>query len=482
MKRALAGTGALIRPGAALLLSGCRNEPRASQPSQGPPRNYVRRQATETGPTREIRLVVAPGEVEIEPGGPYRTWLYNGQFPGPEIRVTEGERLRVTVENRLPEGTTVHWHGLPVPNAMDGVPGVTQDPIAPGATFLYDFVADVPGTYLYHSHLGLQIDRGLIGPLIIDERNSKTAYDREYTVVLDDFLPGEPRPIPSGMGGMSAGPGMGRGMRGGMMGGMMGAWVPPYTGLLINGRPADAPAVFEVKRGERVRLRLLNPSGATSYRVAIAGHRMAVISTDGQPVQPLLVDALDISMGERYDVIVEANNPGVWTMMAVALEANLPPARAQFTYADSTQGRPAQGEVPEGLRRGRVLDLFDLQAVDGGDTVAPDRTIDLTLSGGMMSSAWTINGQAYPNSDALEIHEGERIRVRMTNVSPMLHPMHLHGHFFRTGQVLKDTVIVPPHMGRTTFDFTADNPGKWFFHCHNIYHMESGMARVFRYV
>ena len=98
-----------------------------------------------------------------------------------------------------------------------------------------------------------------------------------------------------------------------------------------------------------------------------------------------------------------------------------------------------------------------------------------------MSTAWTIDGQAYPDADPIEIHEGVRIRIRMVNHSMMLHPMHLHGHFFRTGDVVKDTVIVPPHMGRASLDFTADNPGDWFFHCHNIYHMESGMARVLRY-
>lgn len=95
---------------------------------------------------------------------------------------------------------------------------------------------------------------------------------------------------------------------------------------------------------------------------------------------------------------------------------------------------------------------------------------------------WTINGQAYPDADPLEIHKGERIRVRMVNQSMMIHPMHLHGHFFRVHDVLKDTVIVPPHMGRVSFDFVADNPGRWFFHCHNIYHMENGMAREGRYV
>ena len=109
-----------------------------------------------------------------------------------------------------------------------------------------------------------------------------------------------------------------------------------------------------------------------------------------------------------------------------------------------------------------MLELADLEALEPVEKRRPDRTLDLTLSGGMMTSAWTINGQAYPNADALEVSEGERVRVRMINHSMMLHPMHLHGHFFRIGETLKDTVVVPPHMGRIDFDFLADNPGKWF--------------------
>jgi FtsP/CotA-like multicopper oxidase with cupredoxin domain len=474
LTRALAGAGTIVSSGSALVVAGCRRAPDVSRESQLPHADYVRREARQTGPTREVRLVAAPGEVEVIRGRPYRTWLYNGQFPGPEIRVAEGERVRVTVENRLPEGTTVHWHGIPVPNAMDGVPGVTQDPIRPGDNFLYDFVADVPGTYLYHSHAGLQIDRGLVAPFIVEERQPAVDYDREHTVILDDFLPGEPAPLSGGPGGMMR--------RGGMRGGMMGAQMPPYAGLLINGRLPDDPTVFETKRGERVRLRLLNPSGATTFRFAIAGHRMDVVAADGQSVQPLTVDSLLIGMGERYDAIVAADQPGVWTMMAVAVEANLLPARALLRYADAGAATPPPANaVPEGLERGRALELADLRALDNSAGRAPDRTIDLALSGGMMSSAWTINGQTYPDAEPISIREGERVRIRMINHSMMWHPMHLHGHFFRVADISKDTILVPPHMGRATIDFTADNPGNWLFHCHNIYHMEAGMARVLRY-
>ncbi|MDQ7041332.1 MAG: multicopper oxidase family protein [Rhodothermus sp.] len=468
LKTLLGSTAALAVPG--LWTGGCRQE--TTDQAEAAP---SLRRTTPTGPTRTIHLRVEPVEVEVAPGRIYRTWGYNGGFPGPELRVREGEQLQVVVENRLPEGTTIHWHGVPVPNAMDGVPGLTQDPIAPGATFTYTFVASPSGSYLYHSHVGLQLDRGLLGALIIEETTPHVSYDREYTLVLDDFLPEAPQPLPAGAPGMR-----GRGMMGrGMMGGMMRMQVPPYAGSLINGRLPEAAPVFEVRRGERIRLRLLNPSGASTFRFAIAGHPLLITHADGRPVEPVQVDNLLIGMGERYDAVIEANNPGRWAIVAIPVEGTHPPARAVLHYRES-RSRGLPSGLPETLR-GRTLDYSDLKGLEMLPVRRPDRTFNLVLSGGMMSPRWTINGQAYPHADPLEIAQGERVRFRMVNHSMMLHPMHLHGHFFRVGDVLKDTVLVLPHMGRIVFDFVADNPGRWFFHCHNLYHLESGMAREVRY-
>jgi FtsP/CotA-like multicopper oxidase with cupredoxin domain len=379
--------------------------------------------------------------------------------------------LRVIVENQLPETTTIHWHGVPVPNAMDGVPDLTQPAIAPGGRFVYEFVASPAGSYMYHSHVGLQLDRGLSGPLIIEEATPHVVWDREYVVMLDDFLPGDPKPLESGFGG-----GMGMRM------GMMSVVTPPYAGLLVNGRLPEASPVFEMRHGDRVRLRLMNPSGATAFRVAIAGHRMSVCHADGRPIEPVVVDSLIIGMGERYDVIVEGDNPGAWNLVAIPLEVRAEPARAILRYLDAAQSAPPAGQMPEGLRGGRALSLEDLVSLElGSANPTIDRKEDLVLSGGMMSPGWTINGEAYPNAAPFELRSGQRVRFSMINHSMMLHPMHLHGHFFRVGRALKDTVIVPPHMGRVDFDFVANNPGNWFFHCHNLYHMEAGMARVLRY-
>jgi len=440
--------------------------------------SYGRRNPVRTGALNVLRIATAEGVVPIGRKQLYRMWMYNGRYPGAEIRVREGDRIRAVVKNQLPEDTTIHWHGLAVPNPMDGVPIFTQKPIAPGEEFTYDFVASPAGTYMYHSHVGLQLDRGLLGPLIVEEKQPHISYDRDYVLVLDDLLADAPQALVSTAGGMMGG--MMGGMRGGM-GGMMRMKVPPYVALLINGHLPDDSAVFETKKGQRLRLRFVNPSGATTYRVAIAGHRMAITHTDGRPVRPFGVDAFYIGMGERYDVLVETNNPGLWPIVAAPVEIKLPSARALLRYTDSQARQPTVVE-PEGIRSGRVLNLTDLHALEPLESRKPDQDFDFALWGGMMSQAWTINGQAYPQADIVQVHEGGRVRVRMTNHSMMIHPMHLHGHFFRVNDILKDTVIVPPHMGQVSFEFTADNPGRWFFHCHNIYHMESGMAREFRYV
>ncbi|WP_304612849.1 multicopper oxidase family protein [Salinilacihabitans rarus] len=482
-------------------------------------------------------LTAGTGSASVPPDETYRTWLYGDRFPGPEIRAAEGETLRIDVENRLPEGTTVHWHGVPVPNPMDGVPGVTQEPIEPDGSFSYEFDATPPGTYVYHSHVGLQLDRGLYGPLIVEEDSPHVDYDREYTLLVDDYLPDEPRleeggggpgpgggggPGPDGNGGGGPGGGGGGGQGpggggsgpggnggdgpgpggngggpgpggggsgpgdggpggtgpGGQMGGQMGGQRPPYEGLLINGRLPDDPPEFAVEEGERVRLRFVNPSSATTYRVAVGGHPLRITHADGRPVEPVEVDAFDVSMGERYDAVLDADAPGAWAVVAVPVDGDERPARGILRYEGADGESPTEPDQPE-----RVLEYGDLVAVsplDGLDG-EPDRTFDFALAWDPSQGAWTIGGQAYPDADRLTISEGEHVRVRMGNRSPMIHPMHLHGHFFRVGDAVKDTVLVPPHMGRVEFDFVADNPGDWLFHCHNVYHLESGMARVFEY-
>ncbi|MCU4752356.1 multicopper oxidase family protein [Halobacteria archaeon AArc-curdl1] len=426
-------------------------------------------------PDREYHLRATESEVMVATDEPYNGWTYNGEYPGPEIRAVEGERVRVTVENVLPEETTIHWHGMLLngDNAMDGVPGVTQAAIEPGEEFVYEFDAEPAGTHWYHSHVGLKLDRELLGPLIIEERDPHIEYDTEATLILDEYLPTEPRvETSSGNGG-----GMGR------MGGMGGGGfpdAPPAEGTLINGRLPEEPATIDVEEGDQIRLRLINAAAAATYEIGIDDHELTVTHTDGPAVEPVPVDTLEIGPGERYDVVVEARSPGTWPIRIWPVDESTSAGRALLDYEQS------DGNVTEGAIGSRQLQLTDLNAIDSLDAYSgePDRTIDFTLSGGMMGGdgdEWIIDGQAYPDADPIGIEEGEHVRFRMVNRSPIRHPMHLHGHHFAVGDALKDTVIVPGHMGEITIDFVAENPGAWFFHCHHLYHMETGMTREVLY-
>ena len=232
------------------------------------------------------------------------TWGY-GTVPGPEIRLRVGDRLRVQLENGLPEDTTVHWHGLAPPNGMDGVPGITQDPVAPGSRFTYDFPTPIAGSFMYHAHVGIQLDRGLYGPLIVEPRDEPLSYDREYTLMLDDWRDGvddhaghgtpvgaEPTPTRPTSSPSAAGP-------------IPCCW---STG----GRPTTRRCSRR-GAGDRLRLRVMNIAADTGFRFAVAGHRLTVTHSDGMPVEPVTVDALRLGMGERYDVLVDAvQGGGAW--------------------------------------------------------------------------------------------------------------------------------------------------------------------------
>lgn len=436
---------------------------------------------------REFRLSASRARVNLGAGPDFWAWTYNGQVPGPEIRVKEGEIIRVFLKNFLPEETSIHWHGVPVPNPMDGVPEVTQKGIMPGETFVYEFEAKPAGTYIYHSHAGYQLDQGLYGPLIIEPSKEEIPYDREYTLMLEDW-------VTKDEGGIAR---TRRRRPMGMMGGRMGMrrgfdrpdapllLEPYYDGYAVNGRLSTHMEPLRVKKGEKVKLRLINPSSSTIYDLQLAGHVMRITHTDGRPVEPVETDVLRISMGERYDVVFKADNPGAWLLAANERGFGEGGLRIPVTYEGIQPKTPIR---PDFLPTRRLLSYWDMRSRHPQPRMGlgtPDKSIFQTLSGGMHSSFWTINGQVYPNVEPIHIERGMRVRVGYGNQSMMPHPMHLHGHFFSLVNpsleelqwIRKDTVIVNP-MERLEIEFIADNPGKWFHHCHNLYHMMAGMANV----
>ncbi|PZS03624.1 MAG: copper oxidase [Pseudonocardiales bacterium] len=442
------------------------------------------------------QLVAQPAEIDLGAGITVATWAYGGGAPGPTMHARAGDMLHVVVRNRLPVSTTVHWHGIALRNDMDGVPGITQKAIPAGRSMTYEFTAPDPGTYWFHSHVGTQLDRGLYGPLILDDPTDRGDYDVEHIVVLDDWLDGTGRTpdqvlanlkangMGVGMGGMSGGGHSGGSMPGMAMSQLLGgdAGDVRYPHYLVNGRVPTAPTTLNAKPGQRIRLRLINASADTAYRVALGGHQVTVTHTDGYPVEPVTADALLIGMAERYDVTVTVAD-GIFPLVASA-EGKRGQGLALLRTASGAP--PAATVHPPELDR-RVLTQEDLHATDS--VQLPSRTVDRThnleLGGDMASYRWTINGRTYDHRQPLPVRQGERVRLRFTNKTRMFHPMHVHGHTFqiRNGSQAgprKDTVIVPP--SRTVVaDLNADNPGQWLTHCHNVYHQEAGMMTVLSY-
>jgi FtsP/CotA-like multicopper oxidase with cupredoxin domain/plastocyanin len=295
------------------------------------------REATEPAEphVEEVDLTAAPVRWEIQPGLVIDGWGYNGQVPGPELRVRQGDVLRVHLHNRLPAPTTLHWHGVDVPLDMDGVPGLSQNPVQPGEDFTYEFVANNPGTRWYHSHVdsNSQLELGLYGALIIEPRQPEpVTYDHEFTYLLDekalDFTP----EVALGQAKLDhAEAGNGRG------------GLPQYDLFLINGKAGDAIPPLWTAAGEHIRLRLIN-AGNLVHAMHLHGHSFRIVATDGNPVpdaQHLLKDTVLIGPGERYDLAIEGTNPGIWMfhchmpnhqdngMMAVLVYSGFqPPANA----------------------------------------------------------------------------------------------------------------------------------------------------------
>jgi FtsP/CotA-like multicopper oxidase with cupredoxin domain len=441
--------------------------------------------------------------------------------------VREGDLLRVLVENRLPDSpTSIHWHGLLDPAAMDGVPDVSNAPIAPGRMYIYEYPIRQSGTYWYHSHVGFQEQQGFYGAFIIAPAHEPLHTEHDAVVLLGDWLHRSPEEVyaelrggKESMGGMKGGikpgetqpggtkpgetqPGAmnpGGGPTGGVNPGAMNAAGAPtggmkmkagadlsdvkYDAFLLNGRAANDPWTLSVRPGEQVRLRLIDGGASTYFRVGLDGHKLQITHADGLAVEPVTVDHLLIGMGETYDAVVKITAPGSYTLHAVAMDGS-----GQAIGVIHTAGVAPKPNREMPTFTGRQLSYADLRAI--APTTLPDgppRTFRLPLQGDMARYVWMIDGQAWPKADPLLIRRGERVQIELPNETGMWHPMHLHGHFFRVLQgagdrcPLKHTANVPP--GETLrIEFTADNPGQWFFHCHNAYHLEAGMAREFQYM
>ncbi|WP_328980401.1 multicopper oxidase family protein [Streptomyces canus] len=479
-----------------------------------------------TGHQRKVTLTAAPAMIDLGGGVMPKTWAFDGRTPGREVRLAVGDTLVAELSNQLPNKTTtsIHWHGIALRNDMDGVPPATQTAVRAGSTFTYRFLADAPGTYFFHPHVGVQLDRGLYAPLIVEDPKETLAYDDEWVVLLDDWIDGVTgtpdevfAELRHGMGGMdmreSAGSGS-SGMEGHEMGDMSGmdmggdsaspaasassaggmsmkfmlmgaesdllggdAGDVKYPHHLINGRVAADPDVYTGKPGKKVRLRIINAGGDTAYRVALGGHKLTITHTDGFPVRHQEVDALLVGMGERYDVLVTLGD-GVFPLVALAEGKN---ANGLALVRTGSGSKPPATVRPKELD-GMIMTASQLRADDDVllKSAKTDATHQIKLTGGMDKYNWAINGRPFdmkdPEANPIVIEEGQRVRLDFVNDTDMWHPMHLHGHTYQLGDLgpRKDTAIVLPKKKLSVF-FDADNPGQWMLHCHNAYHGEAGM-------
>lgn len=472
-----------------MVLAGCSNDPSpAARPIGATP------SLTPSAGQRVVSQSLVAKPTTLDLGGvTVDTWAYGDTAPGPLLRAKAGDMLRVTVDNQLPDDTTIHWHGIRLRNVADGVPGQTQDPIKPGTSYTYEFTAPDPGTYFFHPHVGVQLDRGLYAPLIIDDPSEPGRYDAEWVVVLDDWIDGTGTTPDEVFTKLTGGQGGGmdhgsmEGMDHGAMRGMARDGAQPfgdagdvaYPHYVINGRAPADPDVLRAKPGQRVRMRVINAGSDTIFAVAMGGHQMTVTATDGWPVEPVTTDAFYIGMGERYDVEVTLDD-GVFPLVATPVGKK---GIARALVRTGPGRAPADDTTPRELS-GQVLMGTDLRPAESSrlDPKDPDDQQMLHLSGQMQPYSWAVNGKPFGQNTPISLTRGSRVRLRMMNMTTMTHPMHLHGHTFALPNGLrKDTVLIAP-MRSIDVDLDADNPGDWMAHCHNIYHAEAGMMIALNYV
>lgn len=434
--------------------------------------------------------------------------------------------MKVTLKNELSAPVSIHWHGYPVPNNMDGIPGVTQDAVEPGKSFTYEFEANVPGTYWYHSHQDSvnQLDRGLYGALIVEDTKEK--YDKDYTLLLDEWVTDKEeikkqlKEMTKGQIGNKSkgdentkknddkngmdhsGMDMGSDQKdSGNMAGMdhgnmkmEGHDMSMYDLFTINGKSGDLVVPLKVNKGDKVRLRLVN-AGYLSHDIHVHGHDIKVIATDGQPINdPKVIKdkVISIAPGERYDIEFTANNPGKWYVEDHSKNKGAKGMKAVIEYDGSKEMKDKADE------KGKLakLDMTKYGAKKlGSFTLNQEYTatynMDLNTQMNENEMVYTINGKVFPDIDPIQVKKGDLVKVKLVNRSKMDdHPMHLHGHFFQVlskdgkpiegSPIVKDTLNLKPGE-EYEVAFVADNPGEWMFHCHDLHHASAGMVTEVNY-
>lgn len=462
---------------------------------------------------------------KVSPAGrPVDGFTINGGIPGPTLRFREGDWARIRVHNRLKDHeTSTHWHGLLLPNVQDGVPYVTTPPLLPGRTHTFEFEMRHSGTYWYHSHTHLQEQNGVFGSIVVEPRGGEPVKaDREEVLVLSDWTNIDPHEVQRMLMRGSDYFGLKRGNAASLWGAIRqgalrdyleSSWtkMPPmdlsdvgYDAFLVNGkRSVD----LRGRPGERLRLRVINASAASYFFLHSSAGPMTIVAADGPPVQPVKVNRFLIGIAETYDLIVTVPPSGRYEFRATAqdgsghasafmgsgpLKAAEDPPKANIYNMEEMLHLALEEQEDDpwaSLKLPRPGSPYRVLKATHSTTLPkklPRRKITLHLTGDMTRYVWSFDGKTVAEAPYIHIKKGEVIELEMINDTMMHHPIHLHGHFFRLlmGQgalsPLKHTVDVPP-MSRRTVEFEANEDKDWMFHCHILYHMMSGMARIFRY-
>ena len=448
-------------------------------------------------------LRIAPGLVELAPDRIVSTTTYNGQFPGPLVRLKQGRRVVVDIHNDTDTPEQLHWHGLRLPVEVDGSAEEGTPFIPAHGSRRIAFTPTQAGLRFYHTHRRAGADLstgqygGQVGPVYIEPRDDPGRYDREVFLTLKEFeptlsrggdmeqdflAPSEADPILKAQGEKA--------MAASLICGKPHGFEVGYGLFSINGRMLGQGEPIRVKTGERVLFHVLNASATEIRSLALPGHRFEVVALDGNPAPtPVRTEVLWLGTAERVSAVVTMDRPGVWVMGDLGDDDRGHGMGVVVEYAGAA-GKPVW-TAPAKSR-------WDYAAFgrSGAVAPAPDEVIEMTIAKANAAldgfNQWTINGVAF--SDArmepmFRLRRGRRYRLRLRNASDDIHPIHLHRHSFeltrfagrQTAGVFKDVVMLGGYQ-QVEVDVVADNPGRTLFHCHQQLHMDFGLMALFDYV
>ena len=393
------------------------------------------------------------------------------------LRAKKGEAFDVVLKNTMDVPTSIHWHGLILPNPQDGVAFITQLPLYPGQAYHYHFPLVQSGTYWMHSHYGLQEQNMLSAPLIISRPDEEKM--QEVIMFLADFS-------------FTPAAEIYQKLRSSKTMGAMKMNTPDlvevdYDAFLSNYATLDHPEIVSVEPGKKVRLRIINGGSATNFFLSLGSLEGEAIAVDGSPIQPLKGNQFELAVAQRIDIVVTIpENGGAFPILAQGEGTD-----KQTGLILATATVPLPKFSPKASKKAGGLTNAQegmLRALHPLASKPVDKSLTLELGGNMADYVWTMNGQAWPEVTPLIVEKGNRIEIIFKNVTSMSHPMHLHGHVFQVTAIdgkpfqgaIRDTVLVMPNSS-VTIQFDADNPGVWPLHCHILYHLEAGMLTVVRY-